>query len=102
ILLDARSAQARQTVAVDRSLPRQELVDGQLIALACLFEAEQAATDRRDNLCLPPNDPALGFLGRKIGNGQRAAIGADDIAHTRSILLFGHDTRYTLSDLQRH
>src|SRR5262249_18265285 len=90
VVLDARGAQPRQAVALDRALPRQELVDGQLVALARFLEAQQASAHGRDDLCLAPDHPALGVLGRKIGDGQRAAIRPDDVAYPRPVLLFGH------------
>src|SRR5262249_2266055 len=98
VLLDARRAQARQAMLVDRALPGEELVDGELVALAGLLNAEQAPAHGGDHLGLAADDPTLGIPRREIRNCQRAPIGPDNVAHPRSHLLFGHDTRYTLID----
>src|SRR5262245_58644386 len=66
--LDARGAQPRQAVALYRALPREELIDGELVALARLLEAQQASAHGRDVLRLAPDHPTLGILGRKIGD----------------------------------
>src|SRR5262245_27311077 len=47
VVLNPRCTQPRQAVAFDGALPRQELVDGELVALARLIEAQQAAAHRR-------------------------------------------------------
>src|SRR5215510_14425489 len=71
ILLDARGAQAGQTMLVDRELPGQEFVHGQRVAAAGFLEGEQAASDRRDDFGLAANNPPLGAGRGKIRNGQR-------------------------------
>ena len=65
VLLEPCGAQAAHAVPVDEPLPGQKLLDGKAIALAGLFEADQAGTHRRHDLCLAPNDPALGIGRRK-------------------------------------
>ena len=79
-------------------LPTEEFVYGQLVALAGFLNAEQAAAHGGNHLRLAADDPALGIPRRKIRHRQRAPIGPDNVAHPRSHLLFGHDTRYTLID----
>src|SRR6516164_3597374 len=95
VVLNARCAQARQAVPVDGALPRQKLIDRQFVALAGFLEAEQPAAHGCDDLGLAPNDPTLGILGRQVSDGQRTAVGPDDVAHARPVLLVGHDTRYS-------
>ncbi len=95
VILNACRAKPGQAVSVDRPLPGQELVDGQLIPLAGLIEAEQSASDRGHNFRLAPDHPAFCIERRQIGNRKRAAVWTDDIARARSELLFGHDTLYT-------
>src|SRR5581483_1515376 len=56
---DPRGAQPRQTIAVDRALPGQELVHGQRVTLARFLQAQQTATDCGHYLRLAPYDPAL-------------------------------------------
>src|SRR5581483_6725455 len=92
VVLDPRGAQPRQTIAVDRALPGQELVHGQRVTLARFLQAQQTATDCGHYLRLAPYDPALSILGREVGHGQRTSVGPDDVAHARPVLLFGHDT----------
>mgnify|MGYP003382169876 CR=1 FL=1 len=98
VVLNARCSEARQAVFVDRALPRQEFIDCQRVALTGFFHAQQTTANRRDDLSLTPNNPALGIPRGKIGNCKRSPIGSDHIAPARSHLLFGHDTQYTLSD----
>src|SRR4029453_7370814 len=99
VVLDAGGAQPGQAEAIDRTLPGEELVHRQRVALAGLFQAPQAPTHRCHDFRFAPYDPALGILGRKVGDRQRASVRPDDIAHPRPVLLIGHDTRYSFSDL---
>ena len=78
---------------VDRPLPGKKFVESQFVAFTGFFEAQESATHRRNNLCLAPDNPALGISRRKIRNRQRAAVWPDDTARTP--LLIGHDTHYT-------
>jgi hypothetical protein len=98
VVLNARCAQAGKPVLVDRPLPGEEFVDGQLVALARFLNAEKASAHGGDHLRLAANYPTLRVPGRKIRHRQWAPIGANDVAHSRPHLLFGHDTRYTLAD----
>jgi hypothetical protein len=91
VLLDARGAQARQTMLVDGQLPAQELLGGQSVALTGLFEAEETTADGRNDFGFATNDPAAGTGGRKIGNRQGTAIGPNDILDPWAVG-FGHDT----------
>ena len=79
---------------VDGPLPGQELVDRQFVTVASFLDAEQAPAHGSHHLRLATDDPALGILGWKIGDGQRTTIWSDDVAYPRPHLLFGHDTRY--------
>ena len=79
---------------VDRALPGEELIHRQPVAFARFLQAEQSAAYGSHHLGLAPDDPALGVGRGKIGDGQRAPIGTDDIANTRPVILFGHLTWY--------
>lgn len=96
VILDLRGAEPRKTMLIDRPLPGQKLVHGQLVPLTSFLNAEEPAPDSRDDFCLAPDDPAFRVFRRKIGYGQRGSIGSDDIARPRSHVMFGHDTQYTL------
>jgi hypothetical protein len=97
VLLDARGAQAGKTMIVDGRLPGQELLDGQLVSLASLVEAQQPAANGSHDLGLPANDPATRVAGGQIGNRQRAAVRPDYIFDTRSHKI-GHRTLYNIKD----
>src|SRR5918995_3021448 len=71
ILLNSGGAQPGQTVLVDRELPGQELVHGQGIATARLFERQEATANGGDNLSLAADDPPLGTGRWQIRNGER-------------------------------
>src|SRR4051794_16285640 len=79
VFLDARGAQPRQSVLVDRALPAQELVDREGISVARLLKAEQPPPDRGNDLGLAADDPAPGVSGGKVRDGQGTAVGADHI-----------------------
>ncbi len=70
VLLDARSAQAGETMAVDGGLPGKEFFDSKRVTLTGFFQAQQATANSRDNLCLPADDPAPRVRRRKIRNRQ--------------------------------
>jgi hypothetical protein len=79
VLLDARGPEARKPVFVDRCLPGEELLGGQLITLAGFLKAEQTAAHGRHHLRFPPDDPAAGVGWRQIRYGKRAAIWPYDV-----------------------
>ena len=93
ILLDARGAQAGQTMIVDGGLPGQELFDRQRIAFTGFFQAQEATAHGSNDFCLPANHPAPRIGRRQIGDRQRAAIGADDVFNAWSYQI-GHWTLY--------
>jgi hypothetical protein len=85
VLLDARGAQAGQTMLVDRELPGEEFVDGQRVAAAGFLEGKQAATHGRDNFGLAADDPPFGTGRRKIRDRQRTAVRPDDVFYPRAM-----------------
>ena len=85
-------------MAINRALPAEKFIDRQFVTVASFLEAEQAAANGCNDLCLPSNDPPLGFPRRQIGNRKRAPIGSDYVTHARSKLLFGHSTHNTVQD----
>ena len=91
ILLDARRAKSRKSMLVDRLLPGDEFFDGQRIALAGFFEAEQAAAHGGHDFGLAANDPALGIARREVRDRQRTSIRSDDVLDSRTNLI-GHST----------
>jgi hypothetical protein len=86
VVLDARGAQARKAVAVDRALPAEVFLNRQAVAAAGLLEREQATANRGDDLCLAPDHPAMGAGRRQICNREGAAIGPNDVVDTRTQL----------------
>lgn len=96
IVLQPRCAETRKAMLVDRTLPRQEFVDGQRISFASLLDAEKTAAYSGNHLSLAADDPSFRIPRGKICDCERRPIGSDHIAPARSHLLFGHDTRYTL------
>ena len=87
IVLDACGAQTRQAVPVDRRLPDEELLDRKPVALAGLFEAQQATANGTDHLSLAPGDPAYGVGRRKVGHRDHIAVRPDNISDARLRLL---------------
>jgi hypothetical protein len=59
ILLDARRAQARKAMAVDRILPGQKLLNGEGVTAAGFFERQQAATHGGHHFSLAADHPTL-------------------------------------------
>jgi hypothetical protein len=95
VILDARGAKPRQAMALDGALPAQEFIDGQPVALASVFQAQQAATHGGNHFGLAANDPTLGAGWRQVGDGQRPAVGTDHITNARTERI-GHHTLGTL------
>lgn len=79
---------------VDRTLPGQKLVHRQLITIAGFLDTEEATAHGRYDLRLAADDPTLRVTGWKISHSQRTPIGSDNVAYSRSHLMFGHDTQY--------
>ncbi len=94
ILLYPGRPQARQPMIRDRGLPGKELLHRQCVTLACLLKAEKAAAYSGYHLGLAADDPTPRIGGWEVGNGQRAAIRADNILHSWSYQI-GHCTLYT-------
>jgi hypothetical protein len=69
----------------DLALPVQEFVDRQAVAPACLIEAQKATAHRGDDLCLPPDHPAVEIRWGKIGDRQPTALGSNDVTRTGTI-----------------
>jgi hypothetical protein len=65
ILLDAGSAQPRQTMLIDGKLPGEEFVDRQRVAAASFLEGEQAAAYSGNDFGLAADNPPFGS-----GRGQ--------------------------------
>src|SRR5690606_14401057 len=93
ILLDARGAKAGKAVFVDGSLPRQEFLDRQLVALTGFLKAQQAAANGSNHFGLASDDPAPRIGWRQVRYGQRTPIGTNDILDARSNQI-GHRTLY--------
>ena len=91
IVLDAGRAKAGKPVLVDGLLPAEKFLDREGISLASLLEAQKPSADGRHHLCLAADHPAPRVRRWKIGDGQGAAIRADNILDPRTVGL-GHDT----------
>jgi hypothetical protein len=61
-------------MSVDRSLPGKKFVNSQFIALTGLFETQESATYRRNNLCLAPDNLALGIFRTELPLLKRAFV----------------------------
>jgi hypothetical protein len=68
ILLDPGGPEACQAVLIDRELPGQELVDGQGVAAASLFEGKQATSDGGDNFGFAADHPPFGAWCGQVSN----------------------------------
>src|SRR5262245_63187788 len=97
VLLNAGGAQAGETVLIDGILPGQEFLDRERIATASLLQRQETAAHGGYNLRLAPDHPALGARRRQIGDGQRAAVGPDDVFDPRAMGL-GHWKALTQDD----
>ena len=92
IVLETCNPKPRQAMAIDQTLPRQEFLDRERIALTGFLEAEHASAYGSDDLGLASDHPTLGFRRRKLverdtgadfdepvvialGNGRLSAIG---------------------------
>src|SRR5262249_54030555 len=84
VLLDARRAQARESVLVDGVLPREEFFDRQRVTAAGFLEREETAAHSSDNFGLSPDHPTLGARRRQIRDRQGAAVWPDDVLGPRS------------------
>ena len=60
VLLQSGGAQAADSMAVDQTLPGEELLDRQIITATSLLEADQPRTHRHHNLGLAADNPAFG------------------------------------------
>src|SRR5271169_3342609 len=89
ILLDARGAQPRKTVLVDRILPGKEFLDGERITAARLFKRKKPAANGRNHFRLAANNPTLRSWRRQIGDRQGRTVRPDDILDPRAMGL-GH------------
>src|SRR5262249_4868279 len=85
VLLDARGAQARKTMLVDRELAGEEFVDRQCVAAAGFPKGKQAAAGGGNDFSLVGNDPPLGAGRRQIRDGERTAVGPDDVFDPRAM-----------------
>jgi hypothetical protein len=73
----------------DLALPDQELVDRQIVALAGVIETQKSTAHRGDNFGFSAGDPAFGIRRGKIGDGQRTAVGSNDITEEGTVEI-GH------------
>src|SRR3974390_3109157 len=85
ILLDARRAQPREPVLIDRILPGQEFFDRERVACARFFQRQQAPANGRNDLRLAPDDPAFWGRRRQVRDRQRTAIWPDHIFDPRAV-----------------
>jgi len=97
ILLDARRAQARKAMAVDRILPGQKLLNGEGVTAAGFFERQQAAAHGGHHFSLAADHPTLRPRCRQIRYRQRTPVGSDHVFCPRTMGL-GHGYSHTQTD----
>src|SRR4051812_33996982 len=66
IILQARGPQTAQTVPVDRTLPREEFLDRERIALTRFLKADDTGAHRGHDLGLATDHPALDARRRQV------------------------------------
>ena len=76
-------------MAIDKTLPSQEFVDRQTIAFAGIIEAQKPATHCSDDFRLSADNPAFGIRRGEVRDGQRTAVGSNDITEEGTVRL-GH------------
>ncbi|MNT90007.1 hypothetical protein D3C72_2308350 [compost metagenome] len=79
---------------VDGSLPVQEFIDAQCVAVAGLFEAEQPAAHGSDDFGFTADDPPPRIGGGKVCNRERTSVRSDNVLNARTHL-YGHFTLYS-------
>src|SRR5262245_18167157 len=79
VLLDAGRSETGQAMALDRTLPAQELFDRQCIAAARLLQTEETAANCCYDFRLAANHPPPRFRWWKVRNREWTAIGPDDV-----------------------
>ena len=75
----------------DKTLPSQEFVDRQIVALAGVIEAQKSTAHRSDNFRLSPDHPAFVIRRGKIRDGQYITVGSKDATELGTVH-FGHST----------
>ena len=63
LAFDTGSTQAVESVLVELALPRQKLIDRQVVPAKGVFKGNEAAANPGDDFCLASDDPAFGISG---------------------------------------
>jgi hypothetical protein len=63
----------------DKTLPSQEFVERQTIALAGVIEAQKSTAHRGDDFGLSSDHPAFGIRRGEVRDGQWTAVGPKDV-----------------------
>src|SRR5258707_13549231 len=74
IILQPGHTQASEAVAIDKSLPREELFDRQLIAIARFFEADRAGAHRGHDFGFAADYPSLRVGRRQLAKTRREGL----------------------------
>ncbi len=91
VLLHAGRPEAGKSVPINGTLPGEELLNRQRIALACFVQRQQSTANGGDDLRLAANDPSTRCHRRKVGDRKRRPVWANNIfdSYTCSV---GHCT----------
>src|ERR1700730_114537 len=84
VLLNAGYAQTGKTVALERPLPGEELLLGELIATQGLLHRDLAATNGSDHSCFATDYPSLGVRRWQIGHWRYSHQRLRDVAIHRA------------------
>jgi hypothetical protein len=90
--------QTFNAMCAEGALPAKEFLDRQTVPFTGFFKGDEAAANCSDNFGLAAGDPTACVCRWEVRYTQGAAIRANDKLCTRSILLFGHRTHYSIPD----
>jgi hypothetical protein len=94
VVLDPGGPQTGKAMFIEGSLPVQEFINAERVALACFFKAKQSTANGGNNFGLPTNNPATGICRGEIGYRKRTTIRADNVLNAWTHL-YGHFTLYS-------
>lgn len=93
VLLNPRSAQTGKAMTVDGTLPAEEFLDAEAIALTGILEGQKTAAHGGNNLGLAADDPTLGRRRGQVRQREGTAVRANDKVFAAKTRL--HDTNPT-------
>ena len=66
---------------IDRLLPGQKFLNGKSVAIADLFQTEQATSNSGDDLGFATDHPSFGIRGWQVRHGQRGPVWSNDVGN---------------------